>query len=127
MILQLPVPPSTNHLFATFKGRRIITREYKAWRENAGWEIVTQRPKAVTGPVSITLYLPFIPNRDADNFLKPALDLLVTHKLIQSDAMKCVKRLLVLIHGESYVGVDISPDKPEIDAAKRVEAARKVA
>lgn len=35
LAFSLPMPPSTNGLFATFKGRRIITREYKAWRAEA--------------------------------------------------------------------------------------------
>jgi len=37
--VSLPMPPSSNHLFATYNGRRIISREYKAWRTEAGFII----------------------------------------------------------------------------------------
>lgn len=35
----VPMPPSTNNLFATYNGRRIISRDYKAWRQIANVSI----------------------------------------------------------------------------------------
>jgi len=37
--VSLPMPPSANNMFATYNGRRIISREYKAWRSEAGFII----------------------------------------------------------------------------------------
>lgn len=38
----LPLPPSANNMFATFNGHRIISREYKAWRLEAGRQVLEQ-------------------------------------------------------------------------------------
>lgn len=37
----LPMPPSANNMFATFNGRRIISRDYKAWRSEASFIIAS--------------------------------------------------------------------------------------
>ena len=109
MMLRLPVPPSTNHLFATYGDRRVRTREYRAWAAAAGWEMQSQPRQAVKGPVALHFYLPFNARRDISNYVKPLEDLLVVHRMIEGDSMKIVRRLTVAIHPENFVGVKIEP------------------
>jgi len=85
--VHIPVPPSTNGLFANIPGRgRIKSERYRAWLVVAGTELNLQRPKAVNGPVSVDLMMKR-PNgsSDIDNRIKAALDLLVLHRLIDDD------------------------------------------
>jgi len=87
--VRLPVPPSTNALFVTFKQRggieRAKTKTYKAWIEAAGWAINTQRPQPIKGRVQMRIRVPRNNRRDLDNHLKALLDLCVGHSLIEDD------------------------------------------
>lgn len=87
--VRLPVPPSTNSLFVTFKQRggieRAKTKEYKAWITAAGWALNVQRPQPVKGRVIVNIHVPRNNRRDLDNHLKALLDLLVGHSLIEDD------------------------------------------
>lgn len=89
----IPVPPSTNHLFAGVGKKRIKTKKYKAWLNTAGWKIQEQSPHCVPGDVAITLHIKR-PNdfADIDNRLKSSLDLFVNMGLIEDD------RFVVEIH-----------------------------
>ncbi len=76
-----PVPPTTNHLFATYNGRRIISREYKAWKADAGPKVIEQweaqgRP---VPPKGYSLHYRFNIDHKSDigNREKAATDLLV--------------------------------------------------
>lgn len=84
--LDLPLPPSTNALWrrGTRKGKpgMIKSKAYAAWIEQAGWQLLTQRPAPIDGDYHIALYLPANVRGDIDNRIKAASDLLVTHKLI---------------------------------------------
>jgi Holliday junction resolvase RusA-like endonuclease len=85
-MMTLPLPPSTNNLFANGKhGGRFKTDAYKQWLNDAGWELKTQRPQRVAGWVDITILLPEAMRGDADNRIKPVLDLLVKQDLIDDD------------------------------------------
>ena len=86
LAVTLPRCPSTNHLFATVKGRRIKTRDYKAWIEEAGIRLNLQTAQApmITGPVSLRLVLDK-GRGDLANYEKAATDLLVRHRLIDDD------------------------------------------
>lgn len=42
LTFRLPLPPSLNNMFATYKGRRIISREYKAWKADAAPKVMEQ-------------------------------------------------------------------------------------
>jgi Holliday junction resolvase RusA-like endonuclease len=87
--VRLPVPPSTNELFVTFRQRggieRAKTKTYKAWIEAAGWALNVQRPQPIKGHVSLDISVPLNRRRDLDNHLKALLDLLVGHSLIEDD------------------------------------------
>lgn len=87
LTVAMPTPPSVNHLFATFTDkrgnqRRIKSRDYQAWEEEAGraqgWRRVTEeRLNKLPWRVYIVAFnLPR--NRDVDNVIKPTLDLICT-------------------------------------------------
>lgn len=85
--IHIPVPPSTNNLFANVAKRgRVRSERYNAWLRVAGTELNLQRPQPIAGLVSVDLMMKR-PNAssDIDNRIKAALDLLVLHRLIEDD------------------------------------------
>lgn len=74
------MPPSSNNMFATYNGRRIISREYKAWRalEEANLAIQWRRcgSPAFERHLWLTIHLGLNYKGDIDNRVKPLLDLL---------------------------------------------------
>ena len=94
--LTLPFPPSINALYRTVKGRSILSAAYRAWKAEAGAELIQQRPKKHTGPVSVEVALcpPDKRLRDIDNAgFKAVLDLLVTHQIIEADDSTIVRSI----------------------------------
>lgn len=92
----LPVPPSLNNAFATYRGRRIPSREYKAWRQLAAIQIgkVTSR---VQSPVVVFIIIRggkgFPITSDLDNRIKPVLDLLVSLGVLEGDSIQHVRHV----------------------------------
>src|SRR5262245_45045193 len=88
--IALPLPPSVNHLWRSGRGRVYRSPKYLAWIQEAGWDLATQRPKPVMGPVSISIAAgrPDGRRRDLDNAsFKAVLDLLVVHRILQDDSL----------------------------------------
>lgn len=81
LTLSLPLPPSLNNMFATFNGRRIMSREYKAWKAVAGPKAVEQWEEQgkVLPPKGYSLHYRFNIDHKSDigNREKAATDLLV--------------------------------------------------
>jgi hypothetical protein len=79
--VDLPMPPSANNMFATYNGRRIISRDYKAWKTEAGasllkqWE-VADKP-VITKPYAVHIRLNLNYQSDCANREKALTDLLV--------------------------------------------------
>jgi Holliday junction resolvase RusA-like endonuclease len=100
--VRLPIPPSVNELFFNAKqqeGRkrskgRIKTDKYKGWIKDAGWELNIQRARPMKGKVRVEIALTEDANCDLDNATKAILDLLVSHKLIEGDSKKHVRRIV---------------------------------
>lgn len=105
-IYALTPPPSVNHLYPTIRGRRVKSREYKAWIEAAGWELKNQRAKPVKGPVAVWLRVPENGRRDLDGYLKPTLDLLVSMKLIEGDRCKTIRHIAMNWHDQPAMLVE---------------------
>ena len=87
--IDLPLPPSTNALWRSNRGRVHRSRRYLAWLKEAGWELLTQRPKRITGGVEIRIAIgrPDNRKRDLDNVAtKAILDLLTAHQIITDDS-----------------------------------------
>jgi len=87
----LPLPPSTNNLFAVVRRggteRRVRTREYVAWSTSAAWALALHKPAPVTGRFAVDVALPARMRGDVDNRLKPILDALVDARLTPDDAL----------------------------------------
>jgi Holliday junction resolvase RusA-like endonuclease len=94
--VMIPRPPSTNGLFSGAGKKRVRSPVYRQWTELAGWELARQRPAKTAGAVSILVEVEE-PSRgrrsDIDNRLKAAIDLLVTHSLIESDDQFTVRKV----------------------------------
>jgi crossover junction endodeoxyribonuclease RusA len=86
-------PPSVNNLYFNAGRRRVRTKHYRAWQEEAGWRLEMAKAPKFKGPVNVTLELCAPDNRraDADNRNKPVLDLLVAHGVIEGDDRRFVK------------------------------------
>ena len=88
-------PPSANGLFANVPGRgRVKSEKYRGWLNAVGWDLKLAKPERVAGPVNVTLLFERPKGRrraDLDNRAKAALDLLVTHGVIEDDHL--VQRL----------------------------------
>jgi Holliday junction resolvase RusA-like endonuclease len=93
----LPMPPSSNGLFANGKyGGRFKTQRYCDWINEAGAEILRQRPKKLAGPVLLTYeYQEPAGKRkfDLGNREKALTDLLVSHGIIQADDNTIVREI----------------------------------
>lgn len=80
-------PPSTNNMFANVAGRgRIKSKEYNMWVNAAGWDC--KRKGQCMGPFTLTVSFNTAwrrPNADLDNRIKPILDLLVAHEVVEDD------------------------------------------
>lgn len=101
ILLKLPVPPSSNHLFANIPGKgRVKTSAYRGWIKEAGWALQSQRHEEVAGPVKVSIAVRRTSGRaDIDNRIKALLDLLVRHRVIGDDRM--VEELYIRWSAES--------------------------
>ena len=90
VIVFLPYPPTANNLFPTGKnGRRFPSREYEAWKKEAGLKLNAQRPGAITGRVAVLYEFrkPDNRRRDVANLEKATTDLLVSQSVIEDDCL----------------------------------------
>jgi Holliday junction resolvase RusA-like endonuclease len=109
IVLELPLPPSTNDLFANVSREqraaarargmnlpgRVRTKNYNAWIKEAGWMLKAQRQKPVKGPVNIEYFVCIDAKADLGNLEKAATDLLVSHGMIEGDDPSVVKRIVM--------------------------------
>lgn len=87
--LELPMPPSTNKIWRKARGRVVRSDDYQAWLSEAGWRLRLQDPPLVAGQVLVVMSFERTDIRaDVDNRIKPLLDLLVKHSVIEDD--RCV-------------------------------------
>lgn len=86
IVLNLPLPPSTNHLFENVRGYgRVKSKAYKQWIQEAGWELAVQRAEHIAGWYELSIFLPASVRGDIDNRAKALSDLLVKHAVIPDD------------------------------------------
>lgn len=87
LVLTLPAPPSVNNLFATVGKRRITSKRYASWQQEAKAAFFAQAPQPPHfGHVHVDLL--FERNRrirDLDNLIKAPIDFLVRTYLIEDD------------------------------------------
>lgn len=108
IVLDLPFPPSLNHLFPTMGARRGKSEEYEAWIKAAGWELQAQHPRRAIGPVEVTLTFQEQTKRlDLDNRIKAVLDLVVAHGIIEADHNGIVRKITAQWDDVAGVRVEI--------------------
>lgn len=97
MTFDLPMPPSVNNMYATFNGRRIPSREFKAWKLNAADKLGSQYARygspAVHRPVALTIRLGLNYRGDISNRIKAVEDLLVDTLDMPND--RYIDRILI--------------------------------
>jgi crossover junction endodeoxyribonuclease RusA len=114
--LQLPMPPSTNALFANIPGRgRVKSAAYKRWITEAGWMLRVQRIAPITGRVRVTIRVQQTAKRkaDIDNRIKAVLDLLVKNRVIEDD--RHVEAVTAQWVSEGLTGVSVTIQSMEIE------------
>jgi crossover junction endodeoxyribonuclease RusA len=76
--LHLPYPPSVNHAFSVIRGRPVLTRETRAYRQRVRGLVRSAGIPTLLGPLAVRLelYPPDERRRDCDNAQKPLLDAL---------------------------------------------------
>jgi Holliday junction resolvase RusA-like endonuclease len=89
MTFDLPLPPGVNNLFASIlikgKQRRIITRDYKAWREQAAKVLDCYSADPLPKPYGAHIRVNVNHRSDIDGRIKAVLDALVTANVIVGD------------------------------------------
>ena len=114
----LPYPVTLNRLFANVPGKgRVKTNEYKAWINQAGWELVRQlcgqrgENKKIKGKFTFSMR-PLRPDkrvRDIDNLSKGVFDLLKTHGVIEDDALCEIEEKRWRYDGPPGIAIKITP------------------
>jgi crossover junction endodeoxyribonuclease RusA len=77
MKVTLGYPPSLNNLYATVRGRRVLSREGRAYKAASALRAKVARLRKLEGPVEVLVGV-YRPRRrgDLDNVLKAVLDAL---------------------------------------------------
>lgn len=92
LVFDLPMPPSSNHAFATIKGRRVKSKEYLAWRNTAVKMLrMIYRAGKAPVPCRVLIGLNCKAVFDCDNRMKPVLDALVEAGVLVNDHNRHVR------------------------------------
>jgi Holliday junction resolvase RusA-like endonuclease len=103
----IPVPPSTNKLYGVGRqGQRYLTAGYRRWRNNAGYMVNGQHPKAITGRYRLFLRVPKT-RKDVDNMMKATTDLLVFLKLTPDDRNCTESKVSIVPELDGYATVSV--------------------
>lgn len=75
MNLSLPIPPSANRYWRTYRGATVVSAEAKAYKTEVGWLAKAIIREPLTCPVAVTLHVYRPAKRgDLDNYSKVLLD-----------------------------------------------------
>lgn len=98
----LPMPPTANTMFGLRGHRRFVSKGYAQWKDHAGAHLMMQKPVKHEGQVGFSMWLKHPRNIkwDLDNRIKPVLDLLVTHQIIEDDHSGIVRPIFVDVGSE---------------------------
>ena len=81
------LPPSVNECFSNVTGKgRVKTERYRSWANAAGYDF--KRKGAIKGPFTCSIIIDRDLRHklsDIDNRIKPTMDLLQTHGIIEND------------------------------------------
>lgn len=109
----LPWPPTSNTMFGLSSSRRFPSERYVNWKNDAGKHLMMQRAKSIKGPVRVTIALrpPSKRKWDLDNRIKPLLDLLVSHLIIEDDNSEYVREVTVHVDPTIDPGAQVTVTK----------------
>lgn len=115
MTFDLPIPPSANQLWFNLPkevgGGRAKTKRYEDWITIARSELRKQKARPLFGRFAVVIEVNEKARlRDCDNAIKPTLDLLVFHGVLDSDAKTVVRKVSSeWVSGIEGVRVTIKP------------------
>lgn len=95
----LPKSPSVNGLFRNVtardgkRGGRVPTKQYRAWRAEAGRALLMSRPPRLRAAYELEIELGRRKGSDLDNYAKGVSDLLVALKVVRDDS-ECARLVL---------------------------------
>jgi crossover junction endodeoxyribonuclease RusA len=97
--LELPYPPSINHLYRHVGPRTLISREGRRFRERVCAHLAGLGVRRLTGPlrIEIEVYPPDRRRHDIDNVQKALLDALQHGGLYEDDSQ--IKKLNIEMRG----------------------------
>ena len=86
--LSIPFPPAANNLYATVRGRRVLSKRGREYKEAVGVACAAQRVGHVAGRLSVEIwaYPPDNRRRDLDGLLKASVDSLVAAGVLGDDS-----------------------------------------
>ena len=121
VLTNLPIPPSTNNLFANNPGGgRFKSDLYRTWRSACGWEVRRQRAARVKGPVSLTYTFERHGTRaDLGNLEKAMTDLLVELCIIDGDGPEIVQEITLRWGAIQGAQIRIEPAKVAVPLLER--------
>lgn len=75
--ITLPIPPSANRYWRNCRGRMVVSKEAKDYKERVGWLLKAEHCQPISGPIDARIKV-FRARRagDLDNFLKVIFDAL---------------------------------------------------
>lgn len=82
--IDLPCPPSTNHLYINHAGGRRKSAKYKSWLKDIGY-FCNLAPSLEDKPYKIEILANVDRKRDIDNLIKPILDAMVSSEAVADD------------------------------------------
>lgn len=89
MTFDLPYPPTLNTLYATVRGKRVLSKAGRLYRNEVYGRVLEQHGlfKPMTGPIKaiIRLWVPDKRKRDLDNCLKAVFDSLKAANVFLDD------------------------------------------
>lgn len=87
VVLRLPVPPSSNDVWALRKGGKglRLSPAYTRWLTSAGWLLAQQRPGRIGTGYVLTIWMPSSSRMDLDNAVAAVSDLLQDHRVVSND------------------------------------------
>lgn len=89
ILLVLPYPPSTNRYWRHWKGRTLLSRDGRQYREDAVRAVNLARVDGIGSRrcrVTVAAYMPDARRRDVDNVLKASLDALTAARVYEDDS-----------------------------------------
>lgn len=88
-MIRLPWPPTVNHYYTVARNRKILSKQGRAYKQEAAWLIASERHYTVQkGRICLTIHAhpPDKRKRDLDNILKPILDSLTEAGVFEDDS-----------------------------------------